>query len=99
MVTASRRAGQVHDRRRNTQKVALVGMHDVQRQADCHAGIDGIPTLPQNVQADHGSARVARDDDSVGTLDQRAQTGQGGSGDGHAGLLPSTRSIMLAGWR
>ena len=38
--------GQIHDRWRDTQEVTLVGMHDVQRQPNCHAGIDGVSTLP-----------------------------------------------------
>ncbi len=38
--------GQIHNGGRHPEKIALVGVHDVQGQPDRHAGIDGIATPP-----------------------------------------------------
>ena len=79
--------GKVDDGRGHTEKIALVGMHHVERQANSHPGVDGIAPTPQDVEPGHGGSRMASDHHPVGTLDQRAKTRERRSWDRHDDLL------------
>jgi hypothetical protein len=63
---------QVHDGGSDAKKIALVRMHDVQGQADCHPSINRIAATPEDVEPGHGGSRMAGDDDTIGALDERA---------------------------
>jgi hypothetical protein len=64
--------GEIHDGGRYAEEIALVGMYHVQGQPNGHASVDGIAAAPQDIESSHGGSRMARDDNTVRALDERA---------------------------
>ena len=67
--------GQVDHRGRDAEETAIIDVHNIQREANGHAGVDGVSASLQYFQASHGRAGVTGCDHSVDTLHQRSITG------------------------